>query len=155
MARPPLPAVSGKKSLHLTGNTGVFYVAYRLSKLGWNVLPTVRNARGPDLIIIDADGKQKYSVQVKTSGDDLFRPTIPFGSGPVAADFVVIVRAALTPGKGPRCYVLTASRAKQLVTQYPNRKTGKVSYWMRVEKVSKPLYAEKWATIGMPSFPVE
>jgi hypothetical protein len=30
----------------VVGNVGLFYVCYRLSRLGWNVMPTARNARG-------------------------------------------------------------------------------------------------------------
>ena len=29
----------------LTGNVGLYYCCYRLSQLGWNVMPTARNAR--------------------------------------------------------------------------------------------------------------
>ena len=28
----------------LTGNVGLYYCCYRLSLLGWNVMPTARNA---------------------------------------------------------------------------------------------------------------
>ena len=30
----------------LVGNVGLYYICYELSRLGWNVLPTSRNARG-------------------------------------------------------------------------------------------------------------
>jgi hypothetical protein len=33
------------------GNVGLYYVCYRLSCLGWNVMPTARNARGVDILI--------------------------------------------------------------------------------------------------------
>jgi hypothetical protein len=35
----------------LVGNIGLYYICYELSRLGWNVLPTSRNARGIDLVI--------------------------------------------------------------------------------------------------------
>ena len=34
----------------VTGNIGLYYVCYRLSRRGWNVMPTARNARGIDMI---------------------------------------------------------------------------------------------------------
>jgi hypothetical protein len=34
----------------VTGNTGLYYCCYRLSLLGWNVMPTARNARGVDIL---------------------------------------------------------------------------------------------------------
>ena len=36
----------------LTGNVGLYYCCYRLSLLGWNVMPTARNARGVDIIAL-------------------------------------------------------------------------------------------------------
>ena len=32
------------------GNIGMYFAAYRLSLMGWNVMPTSRNARGIDLL---------------------------------------------------------------------------------------------------------
>jgi hypothetical protein len=49
-----------------TGNVGLYYVAYLLAKLGWNVMPTSRNSRGPDLIVYSQDGKKIYKIQVKS-----------------------------------------------------------------------------------------
>jgi len=39
----------------VVGNIGMYFAAYRLSLLGWNVMPTSRNARGIDLLAYDAD----------------------------------------------------------------------------------------------------
>lgn len=33
----------------ITGNIGLFYACYELSRKGWNVMPTSRNARGIDI----------------------------------------------------------------------------------------------------------
>lgn len=38
--------VAPKARHQIVGNAGLFYSAYRLSRLGWNVMPTSRNARG-------------------------------------------------------------------------------------------------------------
>ena len=55
-----------------TGNIGLFYACYRLSMYGWNVLPTIRNARGADIFL--AKGNKKLGIQVKAlSGEaDIF-----------------------------------------------------------------------------------
>jgi hypothetical protein len=34
-----------KRNNLITGNTGMYFVAYQLSRRGWNVMPTSRNAR--------------------------------------------------------------------------------------------------------------
>jgi hypothetical protein len=70
----------------ITGNTGLFYVCYQLSKLGWNVLPTSRNAKGADLIIYDRDQERRHTIQVKT----LTKDNYIHGIGEPFSDFLVI-----------------------------------------------------------------
>ena len=41
-------------SNHVVGNVGLYFAAYRLSQMGWNVMPTSRNARGIGLLAYDA-----------------------------------------------------------------------------------------------------
>lgn len=48
----------------LTGNIGLFYACYRLSLRSWNTMPTVRNAKGADVIIVSEEGEM-LGVQVK------------------------------------------------------------------------------------------
>ena len=47
------------------GNTGMFYACYCLSRLGWNVMPTTRNARGIDIVAYSPDGRHFLALQVK------------------------------------------------------------------------------------------
>ena len=46
---------SSKIDARIVGNIGMFYACYRLSCLGWNVMPTARNARGVDIIAYSPD----------------------------------------------------------------------------------------------------
>ena len=43
-----------RHSGQVVGNIGMYYAAYRLSLMGWNVMPTSRNAKGIDLLAYDA-----------------------------------------------------------------------------------------------------
>jgi len=52
------------KNKQITGNAGLFYVAYKLSTMGWNVLPTSRNAKGIDIVAYSED----FKVIKKSSG---------------------------------------------------------------------------------------
>ncbi|PSN88098.1 hypothetical protein B9Q03_09635 [Candidatus Marsarchaeota G2 archaeon OSP_D] len=45
------------KNKQITGNAGLFYVAYKLSTMGWNVLLTSRNAKGIDIVAYSEDFK--------------------------------------------------------------------------------------------------
>ena len=49
----------------LIGNVGVYHVARELSRDGWNVLLTVRNARGADLYAISQSERFVVPIQVK------------------------------------------------------------------------------------------
>lgn len=49
----------------ITGNIGVHHVARELSRLGWNVILTVRNARGADLYAVSQCETIVHPIQVK------------------------------------------------------------------------------------------
>ena len=50
----------------IVGNTGLYYACYRLSALGWNVMPTARNTRGIDIVCFSVNGKTVRTIQVKS-----------------------------------------------------------------------------------------
>jgi hypothetical protein len=49
----------------ITGNVGLYFACYQLSKLGLNVMPTSRNAKGSDVIAYTSDQSQFVTFQVK------------------------------------------------------------------------------------------
>ena len=51
----------------IIGAAGVHYVAAELSRRGVIALPTVRNTKGFDLVVVTQDGRQFATIQVKTS----------------------------------------------------------------------------------------
>jgi hypothetical protein len=57
--------VERRKKTQITGNTGMFYVCYQLSKMGWNVMPTARNAKGIDIIAYNSDTTKMISIHEK------------------------------------------------------------------------------------------
>ena len=65
-----------KRQTQIVGNAGMYYVCYRLSLLGWNAMPTSRNAKGVDIVAYSPDGNAFVGIQVKT----LSSPThVPIG----------------------------------------------------------------------------
>ena len=54
-----------KRNNQITGNLGMYYACYQLSKIGLNVLPTSRNAKGADVIAYAEDQKTFFTIQVK------------------------------------------------------------------------------------------
>ena len=55
------------KNNQMVGNIGLFYTCYRLSRLGWNAMPTSRNARGVDIIMIFAVSVREQTDPVQKS----------------------------------------------------------------------------------------
>jgi len=49
----------------LTGDSGLYHAAWHLSRRGWHVMPTVRIARGSDLIVTNDDETVYFGVQSK------------------------------------------------------------------------------------------
>jgi hypothetical protein len=125
------------------GNIGLFYVCYRLSRLGWNVMPTARNAKGIDILIYSQDASRKRTIQVKTLSkgspvllsnklDNLF------------ADFVVICRHVIR--ETPECFVLTPEEVRRLA--HRGEKDGKISFWLQPRDYAVEEFLEKWHRIG-------
>ena len=125
------------------GNIGLYYVCYRLSLMGWNVMPTARNARGIDLLIYSQDGSRKLSVQVKA----LSKPSpVPLGTKleNLFADFFIICRKAIEPS--PECFVLKPAEVRKLA--HCAGKSGRVSYWLQPKDYEKSKFTEGWKRIG-------
>lgn len=128
---------------HVVGNMGLYYVCWRLSRQGWNVMPTSRNARGVDLLIYSQDAARTRTVQVKA----LSRAS-PVPLGPkldhLYADFVVVCRFAASDA--PECFVLTPAEVRQRA--HRGEKNGKVSHWLQPKAYAVPEFAEQWDRVG-------
>ena len=127
----------------IVGNAGLFYVCHKLSALGWNAMPTSRNARGVDVMCFSVDGKKTLLIQVKSLSK---RYPVPLGKDlkRLMGDYWVIVTAAT--GKSPICYILTPAQVRHLA--HRNEKDGKVSYWLQPQSYAVDDYHENWDLIG-------
>lgn len=126
----------------LTGNVGLYYCCYKLSLLGWNVMPTARNAGGVDIIAYSRDASRFVGVQVKALSK---RNPVPLGTSleKVMGDFwVVIDRVAGTPV----AHVLLPSEVQALARR--GEKDGRVSYWLQPREYDQPEFREAWWRIG-------
>ena len=106
----------------MTGNAGLYYVAYHLSLLGWNVMPTARNARGIDLIAYDATGTNFLGVQVKALSKRNAVP-LPTDLDRLMGDWWVIVMNVAT---GPVAYIMTPEEVRN--ASHPSGVDGNVSF---------------------------
>jgi hypothetical protein len=125
------------------GNIGLFYVCYRLSRMGWNAMPTARNSKGIDIVIYSQNASRKCTIQVKT----LSRGSpVPMSNklDHLFADFVVVCRHVIR--ETPECFVLTPEEMRRLI--HRGEKNGKVSYWLQPRDYATDEFRENWERIG-------
>jgi hypothetical protein len=136
-------AANGRTSNQVVGNSGLYFVSYRLSRLGWNVMPTARNARGIDLLIYSQDAARKYTIQVKA----LSRSNpVPLGTSldGLFGDFFVICRNIAT--ESPECFILKPKEVAEAA--HRGEKDGRISYWLQPKEYAVDNFREKWERIG-------
>src|SRR5450756_1402065 len=95
----------------VVGNAGLYYCCYKLSLLGWNVMPTARNARGIDIIAYGPDAKSFCGIQVKTVSK---RDAIPLGDSleRMMGDYWIVVNQMASGS--PSAYVLMPDEVRGL-----------------------------------------
>ncbi len=137
-------AKTGTITSQVIGNVGLYYVCYRLSCQGWNVMPTARNARGVDVLIYNHDASRKLSIQVKALSK---RAAVPLGTKleHFFADFVVVCRYVLK--EKPECFILTPDEVRSLA--HRDEKDGRVSFWLPPRAYEAEDYREAWSRIGL------
>ena len=125
----------------ITGNIGLYYTCYKLSCLGWNVMPTARNARGIDIIAYNKEGTKYIGIQVKTLSK---RNPVPLGNSldKVMGDYWIIVNDVL---KEPNAFILLPNEIKELA--HREEKESKVSYWLEPNTYDIELFKEAWHRI--------
>jgi hypothetical protein len=131
-----------KLETQVTGNIGMYYACYKLSCMGWNVMPTARNARGIDVIAYKKGGKEFICVQVKTLSK--INP-VPLGNSleKIMGDYWIIVNNV---AKEPNAFVMKPEEVKTLA--HRGEKSGNISFWLRPASYDTPEFKEAWHRIG-------
>jgi len=132
-----------RQPTQVVGNMGMYYAAYRLSQMGWNVMPTARNARGIDLLIYNANADHFLGIQVKALSK---RNPVPLGNNldKVMGDWWLVVTRV---GDEPVSYVMTPQEIKRLA--HRGEKNGRVSYWLQPRAYDQAQYLEAWDRIKL------
>lgn len=127
----------------ITGNAGLYYCCYHLTLLGWNVMPTARNARGVDIIAYSRDASRFVGIQVKALSK---RNPVPLGNtlDKCMGDFWVIVNKVTT--KAPSAFIMLPAEVQDLA--HRGEKDGRISYWLQPTSYDRPEFHEAWARIG-------
>jgi hypothetical protein len=126
----------------LTGNVGLYYCCYKLSLLGWNVMPTARNARGVDIIAYNAGATDYLGIQVKALSK---RNPVPLGGSldKCMGDFWIIVNQVTS---NPTAFIMRPEEIKILA--HRGEKDGNVSFWLQPKAYDTGEFKEAWSRIG-------
>lgn len=134
----------GSNRSQMTGNAGLNYAAWQLSRRGWHVMPTIRNARGSDLIVTDADETLFFGVQSKALGK---RHAVPLGRNidDLRSEWWIITVHANSDA--PICYIMRNEEVRCLAQQDVNGG----AYWLNPPAYDRSEFREAWDRIGMAS----
>lgn len=130
----------------LTGNAGMYHVARELSRRGWHVMPTVRNARGADLYAASSDEARVLPIQSKALSK---RSAVPLGGSLdnlCSQWWVVTINAN---SDCPVCYVMTLEEVKARASRNVNG-SGQASHWLEPRSYALPEFQEAWHRLGEP-----
>jgi len=137
------PSMVPRAATQTVGNVGLYYVCYRLSRIGWNVMPTARNARGIDLLIYSSDATRTLTLQVKALSK---RPPVPLGAhlDNLFGDFFIVCTKVATDV--PECFVLTPSEVRKLA--HRGEKEDRISFWLQPKQYEAAEFRDAWHRIG-------
>lgn len=128
-----------KKENQITGNVGMYYACYKLSELGYNVMPTARNAKGVDIIAYTPDAKKFLGFQVKTVSK---KWAVPLGKKFVPmGDYWIVVCLDGTDDH-PDCFIMKPSEVKSKVSI-----CSKGNAWLSHKDYAQLEYLEWWDRI--------
>jgi hypothetical protein len=131
-----------KNRHQFTGNAGLSYAAWQLSRRGWHVVPTIRNARGSDMLVTDADEIVKFGVQSKALSK---RQAVPLGRSieNLRSEWWVITIHANSDQ--PVCFVM---RKEEVEANASQDKNGG-AFWLEPRDYDRDEYRNAWDRIGM------
>lgn len=138
-----------KLNTQIIGNAGLYFACYRLSLLGWNAMPTTRNARGIDVVAYSRDGKQYVGIQVKSLSK---RSPVPLGTtlDNLMGDYWVIISKVISE---PTAFILSPDEIRRLA--HRGEKDGRVSFWLQPNAYDTKEFIEAWDRIGRGDSPAD
>ena len=140
--KPVVERIKERRNGQITGNVGLYYCCYRLSLLGWNIMPTARNAKGVDIIAYSADASRFLGIQVKALSK---RSAVPLGGSldKCMGDFWIIINKLSTT---PSAFILSPAEVKERA--HSAGKDDKAAFWLEAKEYDQPQFKEAWHRIG-------
>lgn len=142
----------------ITGNIGVYHVARELSRVGWNVMLTVRNAKGADIFAVSEDERILHPIQVKAHAAKPEDTRLGLQPEKHITPWWVFVAFAHSPE--PKCYVISLAEMLAHMGRDPGTRSGKAEH-ERLFWLDRRFYTpgsdreliearEAWQRLGQP-----
>lgn len=131
-----------------TGMLGVYLVAAELTRRGFIVSPTSRNARGADLLVTDQQCRNAWSVQVKTNSKPAKFWLVGKHATELRSDSHIYVFVNIRADQRPEYIVAPSEHVAQKVRIEP-AKTGSV--WYSFYREDRPFEDEGWDAFEEPN----
>lgn len=114
----------GKPDSQQRGLAGEYYVAFVLSRLGYDIGITIGRAKIFDLIALGSNGRE-INIQVKSTyhGYDWLVKKFDLSTNSVVA----LVRLGKDAAQKPELYFLPGARANQLITHKYEKHSARIS----------------------------
>jgi hypothetical protein len=138
------------QSKQRTGLRGVYLVAAELSRLGYSVAPTARNAAGADLLVFDPDTARVASIDVKTNAQRARFWLVGERAQKCwsATHFYVFLNISMLRGGGEVYeYYVVPSKTVARKTAVDHRTTGTVWYSFALNAAQQ--YRDDWKQLGL------
>jgi hypothetical protein len=139
-------ALDPMRQPQIVGNAGLYFVSWHLSRRGWHVMPTVRNARGSDLIVTNSDETKYFGVQSKALSK---RNPVPLGHdlAGLRSDWWIITINANS--EHPTCFIMTRDEVRRLALPDRTARTDKgPAHWLQPKAYDQPEYRNAWHRLG-------
>ncbi len=130
-------------SAQIVGNSGMFYVCYRLSLLGWNVMPTSRNARGIDILAYSPDAAHFLGLQVKALSK---KSPVPLGAtlDRLMGQWWIIVNNLASE---PTTFIMCPEEVRERA--HRGEKEGRITYWLQPRDYDREQFREAWGRLSV------
>ncbi len=115
-------------------------MCHRLSRRGWNAMPTTRYAKGPNVFINSKEPELIWRLKVRSLSK---RDPVPLGEDPrIDADWVVVCIEVRTDSS--RCFVMTPDEVSKLAQRDERGK----NHWLEPPQYDTEEFAERWDRLG-------
>jgi len=149
------------KDKALTGAAGEYYVAFRLTAMGYAVGLTPRRTASIDLIVANPNKRKSITIQTKTGSDAFVPRTKKYGPywhwragklrKPHESFFYAFVDLKNDPSQAPDVFIVPSSELRPLLGAYPEgvdpESPEAKDIWCGIEEEDAPRYRNRWDII--------